>query len=218
LSWERIETRRNECFAALDKSSDGFVDKAEAEAALTERMMWRGTTMLRRIDANLDGRVTKDEFNRHAKERFTAADINDDGRITEADMPPGFAQRQAGDSAAGTGGDQDQGRRGRWRKALAEGITWDKIEARRADAFKRFDRNGDGVIDRADVEAGVKERAAYWAIRWVRSFDRNRDGKVDKAEYNRRAREDFAVRDVNGDGRITDDDLPPFMRGRGGPR
>ena len=36
-----------------------------------------------------------------------------------------------------------------------------------------------------------------------------------KEEFNRFAKERFADLDVDGDGRITDADLPPMMRGRG---
>ncbi len=49
----------------------------------------------------------------------------------------------------------------------------------------------------------------------VRRFDQDNDGRVTREEFEKPIRERFAKRDINKDGRITEDDLPPMMRGRG---
>ena len=81
--------------------------------------------------------------------------------------------------------------------------------------FSRLDKNGDGFIDAKDFEAAAAERAAYAARRFFKRFDANGDGKVSKDEFNRFAKDRFANLDLDGDGKITEADLPPMMRGRG---
>jgi Ca2+-binding EF-hand superfamily protein len=49
----------------------------------------------------------------------------------------------------------------------------------------------------------------------MRRFDKDGDGKITRAEFEQPSRDRFASRDINGDGKITEEDLPPFMRGRG---
>ncbi len=78
-----------------------------------------------------------------------------------------------------------------------------------------MDKNGDGFIDAKDLEPAAAERAALASKRFFRQFDADNDGKVTRDEFNRFARARFAGLDVDGDGRITDADLPPMMRGRG---
>ena len=48
----------------------------------------------------------------------------------------------------------------------------------------------------------------------MRAFDTDRDGKVTKDEFMATVRSRFAQLDLNNDGRITDEDLPPRLRGR----
>lgn len=56
--------------------------------AAAERVDFATQRLLKRLDANGDGRVSKEEFERHAKERFAMLDLDDDGQITASDLPP----------------------------------------------------------------------------------------------------------------------------------
>ena len=93
-------------------------------------------------------------------------------------------------------------------------ITLDEFLARRDPSFARFDKNGDGVIDRDEFEAAAKESADYWVKRFIRRFDADRDGRISKDEFAKARRERFAMRDLDGDGSVGAEDLPPRARER----
>jgi len=101
-------------------------------------------------------------------------------------------------------------------------LTKDDYDARTRERFARIDKNSDGVLDAAEIEAGLTERMGRRGEMFERMakarmarMDENRDGKVTKEEFLGRVRKMFAEMDLDNDGRITDDDLPPMMRGRG---
>ena len=81
--------------------------------------------------------------------------------------------------------------------------------------FTEMDANGDGFIDAAELQTIAGERAQLWTKRFLARFDENKDGKVSRDEFDRFAKERFTSLDVNGDGKISEEDLPPLMRGTG---
>ena len=111
-------------------------------------------------------------------------------------------------------------------------VTKSDFEARTRERFARIDRNSDGVLDLAEIEASFTERANTWrqrmgqrfgkgedgpvgapgglsGERMIRRFDENKDGRVTKDEFIGHIRRAFAEMDLNNDGRLTDDDLHP---------
>jgi type IV secretory pathway VirB10-like protein len=68
-------------FKRLDDNGDGGIDATEMEAA------GRRGGMLRRADANGDGRVTEAEVRDGAARMFSMMDQNGDGRLTEDERP-----------------------------------------------------------------------------------------------------------------------------------
>ena len=120
----------------------------------------------------------------------------------------------------GENGEPGQGGResGAWRRSMSA----DDFDARTRERFARIDKNSDGTIDAAEVEAAMaamgEGRGRFGDMmrqRFNARADANRDGKVTRQEALDRARRDFQHMDLDGDGRITDTDLPPMMRGRG---
>lgn len=103
-------------------------------------------------------------------------------------------------------------------------LTSAESEARARERFARFDRNGDGVIDRSEIEAAFadiaargpgRDRAGNRVDRLTRMLG-GKDGRVTKEQALDTVKRMFDELDLDGDGRITDADLPPMMRGRGG--
>lgn len=84
--------------------------------------------------------------------------------------------------------------------------------------FVRFDTNGDGVIDKAEIDAAAAAAAAKAKLRIERMMarlDTDGDGKVMRAESAQRAADRFAKLDIDGDGLLKREDL---RRKGAGPR
>jgi Ca2+-binding EF-hand superfamily protein len=204
-------------FARLDKNGDGFIDAADLAARANESTEYRIKRFLKVLDANRDGKVTKEEFAQRAKDRFAMRDLNSDGEIGLDDLPPHArdrAQRKAERAKDGQERGKEPSKEG---SEATEGkrFTLDRLLGRTDRRFARMDKNGDGVVDAKDIEATATERVAYGSRRFLKRFDANGDGRVSKDEFERFAKERFAVLDLDDDGKITESDLPPRMRGRG---
>lgn len=213
VTLEEFLARRNPGFARLDKNNDGSIDAAEFEAAARESGDYWTKRFMKRFDADKDGKITKDEFARARKERFAMWDLNGDGRLGLEDLPPGMRERIGrwkGDRAEGRDGkDDSEARKG------GGPFTMDRLLGRVGRQFSRLDKNGDGFIDAGDLATLAAERVTFASQRFLRRFDADRDGKVTIEEFNRLAKERFAHLDLDDDGKITEADLPPMMRGRG---
>ena len=217
ITLDEFLARRDPTFARFDKNNDGVVDRDEFEAFAKESANYWIKRFIKRFDADRDGRISKEEFAKARKERFAMRDLDGDGRLGLEDLPPGPRERvrrwrgdrdkDAQDSKDGKEAGKDANER--------EGFSLKRLLGRMDRQFDRLDKNGDGFIDAKDLEPLAAERVASASKRFFRRFDADNDGKVTKEEFNRFAKDRFANLDVDGDGRITDADLPPMMRGRG---
>jgi Ca2+-binding EF-hand superfamily protein len=201
--------RTGDRFARLDKNGDGVVDASDITASMKEEGEYRAKRFLKVFDADRDGKVTKEEFGQRSKDRFAMRDLNGDGVIDGEDLPPGM-----------------RGRAGRWAERAKDGkegaegkeprrFSLDRLLGRADRRFAGLDKNSDGVIDVKDFEAVSAESVDFATKRFLKRFDANGDGKVSKDEFERFAKERFAALDLDDDGKITEADLPPRMRGRG---
>ena len=230
LTKDEFDARTRERFARLDKNGDGVLDAAEIEAAASERMgrerfaggrggpgaATPGQQMLQRFGAK-DGKLTKQAFLDRIKARFAEADLNNDGKITDDDLPPMMrghgmisAERLQGRGQGPGQGGQDRGMpmmgflRGVEIKDGA--ITLDAVLATATKEFDRLDRNKDGVVDQADFDLMRKDMADYGVKRFVHQYGGDKDGKVTKDQFFAKEAQRFAEADVNGDGRIGRED------------
>lgn len=226
---------RADRFAKLDKNADGSLDADEVTADMRGRGDHRMRMMMAKLDADGDGKVTKDEFSalrghrgggrhgwgrhhgydhgwhrggRRERDGDQAEQLDDDDATPDDTVMPGGDKAAAGGEAkpdaavtATAEPAREPGRHG-WRGAWRER------------QFSRMDANGDGVVDKADMEARAGEMIAYAKKKMMHVLDKDRDGKISKEEYGARPRQKFADIDLDSDGKITAADLPPRMAER----
>lgn len=209
VTLEEFLGRRDAGFARLDKTGDGLVDASDIAARSKENTDYRVKRFLKMFDADKDGKVTKEEFEQRAKDRFAMRDLNSDGEIGLDDMGPGMRDR-AGRRAERA----HDGKEGAEAKEPRR-FTLDRLLGRTDRRFARLDKNGDGAVDAKDFETAAAERVDFATKRFLKRFDANGDGKVSKDEFERFAKERFVMLDLDDDGRISEADLPPRMRGMG---
>jgi Ca2+-binding EF-hand superfamily protein len=214
LTQDDFDARTREHFARMDKNSDGVLDRAEIEAGLQERRgRWghmggrdgadgaRGErNPFARLDTDRDGKVTREEFLARAGNRFNEADLNGDGRLTDADLPPMMRGRGAIERIARDGG------RGPLRflqgvEVKDGAISREAVLAAAGREFDRLDSDRNNVIDQADRDAMRKASVDYAVARFVKMFG-GADGKVTREQFFTKARQRFAEMDLNGDGRL----------------
>lgn len=73
----------------------------------------------------------------------------------------------------------------------------------RMDELKAADTNGDGILDRAEIEAhALKQMVKRMADRMERRLDINGDGTVSLEEIEKQKAKEFAALDRNEDGKL----------------
>ena len=206
-------------FARLDADSDGTLTRDEVtsefgkrgerwrERRRGRRMMRRAQRMIRRFDADRDGRVTRAEFDNRINQRFDRVDLNGDGVITDADLPP-FLRDRGILSANGERGPRWGRRRmrrmlGRLRRANTNGddqVTREELAAFASKRFERWDQNKDGAIDAEDRKAFRAAMIDYRAQRFMHRFGAKGADTIDRDTFLAAAKARFERRDLDGNG------------------
>jgi Ca2+-binding EF-hand superfamily protein len=88
LALERTSGHDDMQFSRLDRNGDGFIDAKELEIWVAERSQRAAQRLLKRFDADGDGRVSKDEFRQFAKERLTNRNVDGGDSVIEAELAP----------------------------------------------------------------------------------------------------------------------------------
>ncbi|MGI9477095.1 MAG: hypothetical protein ACR2PI_10345 [Hyphomicrobiaceae bacterium] len=237
ITKDDFDARTRARFAKWDANSDGVVDAGEAEARIAARMERRFARrggrrlqrMLRRLDADRDGKITQQELEARVTERFERMDLTGDGRITDADLPPMLRGRDFLSRETGV-------RRHRWRRARHHGrrghrrgrrmlrhlagadtnkdgaVTIQELQDRATKRFERWDWNKDGVLDKADRDTLRKETMDYRVRRFMHRLGAGKDGKLTMEQFAKHRDARFAKMDADGSGVIERSE----RRGRGG--
>lgn len=210
ISRDEFLAPRKEAFQSLDADKSGAVAASELRAPFDERVAFSAKRFMKRLDANGDGKVSKDEFDAGPKKRFAEHDLNSDG-VLSRDERPGRGKHRGGWGWGGWGGGKADGRgEGKGRHEM----TLSAFLERSAAKFKEMDTNGDGAIDATEHSVRAAAHGEQRVKRVLHRQDSNKDGQVTEAEFTAKADERFAVLDLNSDGKITGDDLSPDQRRR----
>lgn len=97
VTWAELQSLRRQIFETFDKDGDGALDSAEYtefDKARAAAAAQTGSPLARRavhgfardrFDKNLDGKVTREEFEQALREWFTANDGNKNGSLEPGD-------------------------------------------------------------------------------------------------------------------------------------
>ena len=194
VSVQEFEAAQVRRFAARDLNKDGAL--VADELAKSPHRPWRGAgrtdRLFERSDTDKDGKLTRQEFEQGEKTMFARRDKNGDSKLSSDEAPRWFNRRGA---SAGTGVQ-----------------TLEDLLARAAKRFSAMDTNSDGTVQKSEIEVADAERQAYRVKREMHRFDANRDGKITQEEYMIPAKRRFTAIDLDNDGRISAEDMPPGVR------
>lgn len=102
-------------FDMMDRNKDATIDKADFDLMRKEMVDYRVKRFIHAFGADKDGKVTREQFNAKAKERFAQMDRDGDGKISRNEMPGrGMMGQERGGPRGWFGhGESGEGRQGR---------------------------------------------------------------------------------------------------------
>jgi Ca2+-binding EF-hand superfamily protein len=208
-------------FDRLDRNKDGFLDKQDRRQPKDGAARGgKGGRDGAGKDGGGLGEELREKVKKRAADQFARMDANGDGEVTLPELQKILLQRAAR-QAGGGDGQRRGGRRGRVNPRML--ASWDrnkdgKVSADefpgRQELFAKLDRDGDGFLTQADLEApggdgpGGARKAPVTEKGGdvIQSMDTDDDGRLHRAEF-RGSSEDWARLDRNKDGWITRDEL-----------
>ena len=179
LSQAEVLASAEKVFERRDSNKDGAIDTADARPHKSKGHHGKGgeeraERMLKRLDADNDGKVSQDEMLARASETFERFDADKNGEVTKAEIDK---KREAFRDA---------------RKAFREvkvSNGEERQEARKALRDARMDRMGARMFERADADKNgtlTKAEMETAAAAMFKQRDRNGDGSIAAGEIGKR--------------------------------
>lgn len=155
------------------------------------------------LDANADGKITREELRAEVQRRFADFDLDKNGKVDASEMKRAgdakFSQMQA--RRAEHLLERDENHDGKWSKS--------ELSRMPERLFTKLDQDGNGVLTRDELDPGrdlwTERHGDFLQHVWSR-VDSNGDGVVDGQEALRAAEARFEGIDANHDGAVTRDE------------
>lgn len=184
--------------------------------------------LVARFDANRDGAITEAELavldsptdagrgGSRMREMILAADANGDARVTVEELTAGTQRMMV--RTNGAGGSPGAGPGGAMIVGNAAEMfnlprTADALPVWTAQIFARLDANQDGAITGNELAILANPTIAPIGGSRLRALiaqsDASRDSRIDQEELTAGARRAFTRLDRDGDGRLSNEELPP---------
>ena len=210
-------TGPSEAFDRMDRDKSGTIEKTEARGR-GQRGGGRGGRgggrriltaeqigeRFQQMDANLDGKITEDEFRNERQGRFMMRmDKDEDGAISADEFKSGFMEMQKRTMES------------MFRRFDRDGdgkVSADEFPGSE-DRFNQMDRNGDGFLSPEDLAAVDEPKAkpkqpappTTESADLIKSLDKDGDGRLNRAEFTG-SDDAWKLLDKNNDGWITKDE------------
>ena len=189
-----------------------------SSAAFAEGMhRGHGEHLWNKLDANQDGKITREELDTDVSTLFAAVDADQDGKVTQDEAAQFFAAKhqEMKQKFAERLKAADKNQDGQW--------SQDELSEMPARRFAKLDQNGDGLVSQAELDAKRDARKARFQERHAdrpkgklfKHADANGDGVVDRAEALKAVETRFNKLDQNGDGAVERAEFKAGHHGRG---
>ncbi len=160
-------------------------------------------------DANVDGKITHDEFSARRKAWFQEIDVNGDGKVTQQE----WAAFHVSSFQKMDGADKDG------MATLDEFIIFfagpdAKVEKAEREAIAKAAKPGETKCDFEKMDTNADGTLAFgeFVVAWEGSFkeaDTNQDGKLSKDEYMAYRNKEFTKKDKDKDSVMTMEEMVP---------
>ena len=178
LSQAEVLAAAEKIFERRDGNKDGAIDTADARP---HKGKWHGKggedraeRMLKRLDANNDGKVSQDEMLQRATETFQRFDTDKNSTVTKAEID---AKREAFRDAR-KAFRAVKATEGEARQAAQQALREARIDRMGSRMFERADADKDGTLTKAEMETAAADM--------FKKRDRNGDGFITPDEFGKR--------------------------------
>jgi Ca2+-binding EF-hand superfamily protein len=211
-STEEVQPWAERLFSRFDANQDGAITEDELAVLDSPNAAAMGgsrfRTMILAADANSDARVSSAEWTSAAQqmfERMSGAGAARPGGGPPGAPPPGSGRPAGGPGAGGMGG-------GGGAEMFSPPRAADDVAPWAARLFTRLDANQDASITGNEMAILANPMVASMGGSRLRAMiaqsDSNRDSRISLEEMTAGAQRMFNRMDTNGDGRLSDAELP----------